>query len=308
MSFPAESKARPRRRGFGRRRALALIVLMKLFVFAILSEHASAQTSAVADAEVQRCEDRIASVRRDVLMKYDDALAELQLGFQKAADLENALVVRDERQRAGADQSLTEKDFVNEPRTLRAVQEQTLARSQELVAQLLSDTLPKLIELKKQLTVAGKLDEAVTVRTAIEKLNAAYLPAVRPEAGTVIPAEVLLVAFTGDRARADKLYKGQKLIVRGVVGGFRADPGDGRNYQVFVTGGSSGGWVQCTFPAGGNRFREERGNFNATVLVITGKDNDAGSVRLQKGTAIDVRGVCEGWDEVVRLGKCEIPK
>ena len=283
-------------------------LLLALLIAFADAQPVRAQTAAVGEAEVQRCEERIASVQRDVLMKYDEALAELQTGFQKAADLENALIVRAERERAAKDQALTEKNFVPEPRAVRTLQAQTLAKSQELIAQLLSDTLPKLIELKKQLTVAGKLDDAVGVRSAIEKLQNTHLPAVRPEPGAVVAAEMVLVAFAGDRARAEKIYKGQKITVRGVVGGYRQDPGDGRNYQVFVTGGSSGGWVQCTFLSGENRFREERGAFNSTVLVINGKDNDAGSVRVQKGSSIEVRGVCEGWDETVRMGHCEIPR
>ena len=114
------------------------------------------------------------------------------------------------------------------------------------------------------------------------------------------------MAFGGDRARADKIYKGQKITVRGVVGGFRQDPADTRNYQVFLTGGGSGGWVQCSFLVGDYRFREERAAFNTPVLVISSKENDAGALRLQKGSSIDVRGVCEGWDEVVRLTRCEL--
>jgi hypothetical protein len=175
---------------------------------------------------------------------------------------------------------------------------------QELIGQLVSDTVPKLIELKKQLTVAGKLDEAVTVRAAIEKLQNSYLPATRVEAGSVVSADTLVVAYGGDRARADKIYKGQKIIVRGVVGAFRQDPGDSKSYQIFLTGGSSGGWVQCTLPSGENRFREEKGGYNVALLVITGKDGD--TVRVQKGSNLDIRGICEGWDEAVRLGRCEL--
>src|SRR4029434_11040784 len=67
---------------------------------------ASAQTLNVGESEGQKYEERIASVQRDVLGRYDDSLAELQLGFQKAADLEGALAVRAERQRVAADQSL----------------------------------------------------------------------------------------------------------------------------------------------------------------------------------------------------------
>jgi hypothetical protein len=255
---------------------------------------------------LQRCEDRIVAVRRDVLNKYDDALAELQITLQKAADLEGAVAVRAERQRLAGEPALSEKDFVAEPKALRALQTQTVGKMQELVTQLVVETVPRLVELKKQLTVAGKLDEAIAVRVAIEKLQNGYLPATRIEAGAIVTAETLSIAYGGDRARADKIYKGQKFSVRGAVGAFRPDPADGKSYQVFLTGGTAGGWIQCTFPAGENRFREEKGGGNVALLAITGKDGE--TVRLQRGSAIEVRGVCEGWDEAVRMAKCELAR
>jgi hypothetical protein len=285
-------------------RALLLIVLLGLTSAAPVA----AQNPAVAEAETQKTLDRIGSVQRDVLAKYDDSLAELQAGFQKSADLEGALAIRAERQRLTRDGALTEKQFVAEPKALRALQTQTLARMNELVSQLLAEALPKLIELKKQFTVAGKLDEALVVRSSIEKLQNAFLPPAKLDAGALVAAETLLTAYSADRARADKTYKGQKFTVRGVVGGFRPDPADVKNFHVFLTGGAAGGWIQCQFGPGENRFREEKAAFNVPVLVITGKDNEATPVRLQKGSLLDVRGVCEGWEESVRLGRCELSK
>src|SRR5688572_11546546 len=91
-----------------------------------------AQTAAAGEAEAQKCEERIAAVRRDVLGRYDDALNELQVALQKAADLEGALTVRAERQRAGQEQSLGENDLVNEPKALRALQLQMITKMKEL--------------------------------------------------------------------------------------------------------------------------------------------------------------------------------
>ena len=64
--------------------------------------------------------------------------------------------------------------------------------------------------------------------------------------------------------------------------------------------------MQCAFPVGEFHFREEK-QFANTILVITTKEDSAG-IRVQKGQAIDVRGICEGWDEVVKLAKCDLPK
>jgi hypothetical protein len=177
---------------------------------------------------------------------------------------------------------------------------------QDLITQLVSDAVPKLVELKKQLTVVGKLDEATAVRGAIEKLQNGYLPATRAEPGSTVSADALTVAYGGDRVRADKIYKGQKIVVRGVVGAFRPDPTEAKSYQVFLTGGTVGGWVQCSFLSGESRFREEKLGNGVPLLVISGKDGD--TVRVQKGLALDVRGTCEGWSDAVQLAKCEIAR
>lgn len=266
----------------------------------------AAQNVNVGESEALKCEEKIASVRRDVIGKYEDALGELQATLQKAADLEGALTVRAERQRVTKEHTLFERDYVAEPKSLRALQVQHVTKMQELVAQVVAEVLPKLIELKKSMTVAGKLDDAVAVRTAIEKLQNSHVPVARPEAGTVVPAETLLVAYSGDRARADKTYKGQKIVVRGAISGFRVDPADARSYQIYLTGGSGSGFVQCAFSMNTFRFREEKNAFGAVTLAISAADGDGPTLRVQKGQPLDIRGTCEGLDEVVRLGRCEV--
>jgi hypothetical protein len=64
------------------------------------------------------------------------------------------------------------------------------------------------------------------------------------------------------------------------------------------------GLVQCSFAASDFRFREEK-QFNSTTLVISSKADESAVLRLQKGQAAEIRGVCEGWDEMVRLSKCD---
>ncbi|MDQ3621962.1 MAG: hypothetical protein M3463_05660 [Verrucomicrobiota bacterium] len=260
----------------------------------------------IGEVEAERCEQKIASVRREVLGRYEEALGEMQLAVQKAADLEGALTVRAERQRVTQEHLLTEKNLLAEPKALRALQQQTLAKLEELIMQLVQETLPRLVEHKKALTIAGKLDEAVVVRSAIERLQTNYLPLSRADPGTVVPAETLVLAYAADRARADKVYRGQRLTVRGVVGGFRQDPNDNKHYVIYLAGGS-GGWVQCAFSSAEFRFREES-QFNNTVLLLTPRANESAVVRIQKGQSLDVRGVCEGWDELVRLSKCDLAR
>jgi hypothetical protein len=184
------------------------------------------------------------------------------------------------------------------------LQTQTLQKLHDLVSQLIGETVPRLIEFKKQLTVAGKLDEAVNVRTAIERLQNSHLPTTKADANTAVPVETLLLAYGGDRARADKIYKGQKFTVHGIVGGYRQDPADTKTYQVYLSGSSGNGWVLCAFSAPEFRFREEKGAFGALTLVMLNKEGDT-LARLQKGQTIDVRGRCEGFEDVVRMEKCD---
>src|SRR3954453_23411359 len=97
---------------------------------------AAAAEASLGELEVQRCEEKIASVHREVASRYESALQELQLNFQKAADLEGALATRAERQRMSKDGRLLEQNLVNEPKALRAVQAQQLAKLKELTALL----------------------------------------------------------------------------------------------------------------------------------------------------------------------------
>ena len=90
----------------------------------------------LGETEALKCEEKIASVRRDVLGKYEDGLGELLNNLQKAADLEGALTVRAERTRVAQEHVLSERNFVAEPKALRTLQAQQVAKMHELVAQI----------------------------------------------------------------------------------------------------------------------------------------------------------------------------
>jgi len=277
--------------------------LVSLFIFSTTGICAQI-TLSPAEAEAQKCEDKIASVRRDVFSKYDEQLNELLLTMEKAADLEGALAVRAERQRLATEQDLNETNLVTEPKGLRDVQSQNMPKLNELTTQLVGDSGPRLIEIKKQLTVAGKLDEAINVRSAIERLQNSHLPITKADSTTAIPVETLLQAYSGDRARADKIYKGQKITVHGIVGGYRQDPADAKTYQVYLTGATGSGWAQCAIAGPEFHSREEKGAFGALTLVVTNKDGDV-AARIQKGQTVDIRGRCQGFEEVVRIDRCD---
>jgi len=276
-----------------------------LFLFVCSTARVFGQVAlSPAEADAQKCEDKIASVRREVLNKYDGQLAELQLTLQKAADLEGALAVRAERQRLATEQDLNDGNLVTEPKALRTLQQQNLTSINDLTSTLIAETLPRLVEFKKQMTIAGKLDDAVKVRDAIERLQNSHLPINKADASTVTSVETLIQAYTTDRGRADKIYKGQKITVHGIIGAYRQDPADAKSYQLYLTGGAVNGWVQCVFSGPNYRFREEKGSFGAVTLVMFNKEGDT-LARLQKGQTVDVRGQCEGFDDVVHMNRCD---
>jgi hypothetical protein len=288
-----------------------LRVVTILLLLAALPTGAQGPTAAsfipvnLGEAEAQKIEEKIATVRRDILGKYETSLGDLQNQFQKVADLEGALAARAERTRVSTEQALSEKDLVNEPKALRALQQTMIARMQDLVAGVVAESLPKLIEYKKQLTVDGKLDEAFAVKQAIERLQNANVPIARTEPGAIVPAETVIQAYSADRNRADKTYKGVRFVARGIMGGYRIDPADAKTLQVFLSGQNSAGWVQCGFNLNQWRYREDRIG-NLTHLVLIAKDGN--ETRLTRGVQADILGDCSGWDEMVKLGKCDVAR
>ena len=285
--------------------------LLLLIALNVIGAHVHAQRVAIpsgaslGESEAQKIEDRIATVRRDLLSKYENQLGDLQLQLQKTADLEGALAVRDERTRVHAEQALSDANFAKEPKSLRTLQQTTLAKMNDLVSGVVAESLPKLVELKKQLTVDGRLDDALAVKQCIERLQNANVPINRAEAGGMVTAETLLRAYGADRLRADKTYKGVRIAVRGVVAGYKLDPENGKSLLVYLTGGTSTGWVLCSFNLAQWRYREDRSGSGAFLVLIP---KDGGEVRVAKGGQMDILGDCTGWDEMVKLTKCDIPR
>ncbi len=285
--------------------------MKRLLLIFLLAAHAHAQRitvpngASLGESEAQKIEGKIANVRRDLLSKYETQLGELQLQLQKIADLEGAVAVRDERTRAHSEQALSVANFASDPKSLRTLQQTTLNKMNDLVSGTVAESLPKLVELKKQLTVDGKLDDALAVRQCLERLQNANVPITRAESGGIVPAETLLRAYGADRARADKTYKGVRVAVRGVFAGYKLDPENGKSLLLYLAGGTSNGWVQCAFNLAQWRYREERTSSGIVLVLIP---RDGGEVRAAKGALLDILGDCTGWDEMVKLAKCDVPR
>lgn len=278
--------------------------LLVALLLTSLGASSHAQSAAAADAEASKCLDKVAAVRREVLGRYEDQLTELQAQFQKLADLESALAVRAELQRVRGERTLGELNLVSDPKSLRTLQQQTASKMEELAAAVVSESIPRLVEIKKALTIAGQLDDAVTVRGLIEKLQNEHIPLTRPKSGETVPADTLLTAYAADRARADKAYKEARFTVRGTLATYRIDPSDSKKATIYLGRSGGTGWIACLFD-NAVRFREEK-SFNTVSLTLISL---SGAIlgRWQAGQTVEIDGTCLGFEDVVKLGKCELP-
>ncbi len=282
---------------------LAVIALLPLRALAV-------PMAGVGQAEADKCEQEINALTSDILSKYATSLAGMLTAYQKAADLESALTVRSEISRLKSEQMLTEQSFVAEPKTLRELQAQTYGKIRDFSAQILQTHLPKLTELKKSLTVEGKLDEAVAIRELAGQLQDKFGATVRLNSGVPVPAETLLQDYAADKTRADKLYKGKRLTISGSVAGFQQDPADENNYYVYLTAKGNSSLVQCSFPKQNLNIKEEKQGLGNVVLSIAPKKAAAkpgSDTKVFKGMNMNVQGMCEGLDKWILITKCSLP-
>lgn len=260
-------------------------------------------------AEIERSERQIREIRVEIGNRYEKKLLELRTGYQKAADLENALVIRGEQQRltTEVEQPLSERNVIEEPRALKEAQLELLQKQSEMIAQVVQISVPKLVEVKKSLTVAGKLDEAVEVRAAIARLQEVNAPARTVSNNTAVTADEVVREYQASRERADTLYKGPRLLIRGKVAGVRPDPRDPSASTLVLFGGAEGVLVDCAFSSADYRVREERVGQNV-VYVVARTNNDPNVLRLTRGAQAEFYGKYDGAEGVVRFTGCSLSK
>lgn len=257
--------------------------------------------------EVEKSERQIREVRVEIGNRYEKKLAELRSVYQKAADLENALAVRAEEQRVATEPNrpLEGRHLVEEPRLLREAQTELLSKQGEMISQIVQSIVPKLVELKKALTVVGKLDDAVEFRGIIERFQDTASPAQRLSNNSLVTAEEVFQAFQSSGERAEKMYRGPRLNLRGKVAGVRPDPKDTSAFMLVLFGGMEGAFVDCAFVSPEYRVREERVGQNLFFVV---SKNNAEVLRSQRGTVVEILGKCEGAEGAVRFGGCSVVK
>ncbi|MEI6712971.1 MAG: hypothetical protein WCO60_04420 [Verrucomicrobiota bacterium] len=283
--------------------ALPIVAIFALSTAA----YAQIATPEIVKSELERCQRRLREVRVEMMNRYESELPKLRVKFQKAADLESSLLIRAEEQRMASDRTLDASNLVDDPRSLRELQDSIIQKQTELIAQVVADSVPKLVELKKGLTVAGRLDEAVEVRAAIMEIQGTGTPAQRMPSGTQVSVEDVYQAYQTSRERADKMYKGVKVLLSGRVMGVRPDPRDSNNIVLVLFGGSEGALVDCAFAINDYRLREERSGGNV-FFVLNSLSANQPPVKIQRGMNVEFMGKCDGWDGAVRFSGCTIPR
>jgi len=259
-------------------------------------------------AEIERGERRIREVRVEIGNRYEKKLAELRLAYQKLADLENAVAVRAEETRMAAEtqKPLEGGNLVAEPRLLREAQTELLTKQGEMLTQVLQESLPKLLEMRKTLTMAGKLDDALKVSGFIRSMQDAASPAQHLPPNSTVTAEEVFQAFQTSRERGEAIYKGSRLLLRGKVAGVRPDPREPGAALLVLFGGAESAFVDCAFPSADYKVREERAGQN--VVYVVSRSSDAAMLKVQRGAVVEIQGKYEGVEGAVRFGGCSLPK
>jgi len=136
----------------------------------ITTSSLSAQTSQSGVDLTTQCE--LAAQEKVVASQvpYGRELETLKSGYQFKGDLENVLAVKKEQDRFKNDDIVQEIDVVKSPETLRKLQLKYTQIGQRAAEQYLAE-----LEVKKRtLTTQGRVDVAMEIKRAIEKIQQRY--------------------------------------------------------------------------------------------------------------------------------------
>ena len=123
---------------------------------------------------VTQCEQEIRSKIATALAQYAKELDALAKSFQAKGELEAIMVVKNEQERFKNAGRIDDANIVESPAELHDIQAKYKALPETIGQQTAKQFLTALEEKKKNLTVEGKLDEAMAVKKDIEKIQARY--------------------------------------------------------------------------------------------------------------------------------------
>jgi len=132
------------------------------------TQSASYDSAAIeCDKEIQ---DRITQLREQYLKE----LTALGMSFQSQGELKRVLAVKNEQERFARVQSIGERDLVEEPEELAKLQTKYQEAPDHVARETAIRHMKKLVDVKKKLTIDGKLDQAIAVQKQIDAISAKY--------------------------------------------------------------------------------------------------------------------------------------
>ena len=137
---------------------------------------------------VTQCE---AEIRQKVITaqaQYAKELEALAKSYQAKGELESVFAVKNEQDRFMNSGRIEDANIVPSPVELRNLQAQYKALPEQIGQRTAKQYLTSMEEKKKNLTVEGKLDEAMSVKKDIEKIQARYSVEVKSDSANSIAA------------------------------------------------------------------------------------------------------------------------
>ena len=153
---------------------------------------------------VTQCEQAIRDRIATSQAQYAKELEALMKSFQAKGELESLFAVKNERERFMNAGRIEDANIVQAPAELRELQQKYKALPERIGQETALGYVKALEEQKKNLTVEGKLDEAMAVKKDIEKIQARYsVEATKPRpphmiVGKWLVANLFTLTFTSD--------------------------------------------------------------------------------------------------------------
>ncbi len=122
-----------------------------------------------------RCDDEIRKQSAPIRERYQEDLDALAKSYQAQGDLDNLLAVKSEQERFSKSAKIDLPDIVRTPQKLRELQEKYRESFSKTARSVARQHVADLEELKRTLTVDGKLDEAIAVQSQIRALKQKYM-------------------------------------------------------------------------------------------------------------------------------------
>lgn len=247
---------------------------------------------------LQACEALVQTDQKKNHLLYEKELKEMLTEFQMEGNLEAYLAVREEIRRFERDPTLHSSNLVDFPEELRFLQLEHIRLDLEIVADAVLGFSELLNPKKRELTIAGKIDEAIVVMNQVSTIREKFKPQLdelRDQLSVdIIPisAENLAKAYARNENRANRMYMGKTVRVTGNVRRIDQSLTDRYDYKIELTAGEHRVPVVVTLNTKGEKKKPDLTGIgsNQQFILMDGEDK----LTLRVGMKITVDGICQG--------------